>query len=93
LYLNGQYLYEYEPNTKAKRTRSFPCTEFTLCWHKEKDYTVGIICSGAVPELEATAPEFDMGDLENEEFLDDRIILKGTYEQIKAERMRIKLKH
>lgn len=88
LYLNGQYLYEYLANPDTGQNRSFPCAEFTLCWHKEKDYTVGIICSGPVLELEVTAPEFDLGDLDNEEFLEDRIILKGNYEQIKAERMR-----
>ena len=89
LYLTGQYLYEYEP--AKDQPRRFPCTAFTVCWDQEKGYTVGIVCHGDVLEPELNAPAFGLEDLMNVELWEDRNVFREkSYEEIKAERMKLK---
>jgi hypothetical protein len=59
LYLNGQYLYDYEPisdDPEVNRPRRFPCTDFTVRRHKAEGYVVGLVCRGTVMEPELMAP-------------------------------------
>jgi len=56
LYLNGQYLYHYEPiddNEEEHRPRSFPCTEFEVLRHRTAGYVVDLRCGGVVLEPES----------------------------------------
>ena len=89
LYLNGQYLYDYEPiddDPEFNRARSFPCSEFEVLRHKDAGYVIHIRCSGPVLEPEGVAKpftrrDFELGIPEDGQVIDDR-----NYEQIKAER-------
>ena len=94
LYLNGQYLMDYEPleddeDDYGPRPRLFPCTEFTVRRHVKGGYVVDIDCRGAALEPEVLAPTFSP-----EEFRrgavpkDGEIIRDRSYDEIKAERMR-----
>jgi hypothetical protein len=65
LYLNGQYLYDYEQTTddpELNQPRRFPCTEFTTRRHKKDGYVVEIKCAGAVLEPELIASRFTNKD-------------------------------
>ena len=57
LYLNGQELYGYAPAEPPEYepgqvSHVFPCTDFTVRRHRDKDFIVDIICRG-----EALAPD------------------------------------
>lgn len=92
LYLNGQYLYEYEPlddDPEFNQPRKFPCTSFTVRRHVEEGYVVDIICGGEVLEPECVAPYFEPDDFEEGRIPDDGdVITDRSYEELKAERMR-----
>jgi hypothetical protein len=89
LYLNGQYLYDFEPiedDPELNQPRRFPCTEFTVLRHKEAGYVVDILCSGTVLEPELLAPHFDEKDWKHAILDDGVVIADKSYEQIKRER-------
>lgn len=92
LYLNGQYLYEYElieDDPEFNQPRRFPCTSFTIRRHAEDGYVVDIICRGEVLEPECVAPYFEAEDFKAGLIPEDGdVITDRTYEEIKAERMR-----
>lgn len=59
LYLNGLYLYDYEPitgNPNKNQPRKFPCTEFVIRRHRNEHYVVDVICAGTVIEPECVGP-------------------------------------
>jgi hypothetical protein len=91
LYLNGQYLCEYEPlndDPELNQPRQFPCTEFAIRRHKKKGYAVDILCSGTVIEPEITAPPFDREAYRRKAVPEDgQIIRNRTYAQLKTERL------
>lgn len=89
LFLTGQYLYDYEPiddDPELNQPRRFPCTEFTVRWHRRKDYSIDILCGGQVIEPEVMAPPFN--DFRDDRIPEDRQIITGrSYEQLKQERL------
>jgi hypothetical protein len=91
LYLNGQYLYEYEEiddDPELNQPRRFPCTEFAIRRHKKDGYAIEILCGGSVIEPEITFPPFDAEDYRNNLAPEDgQIIRTRTYEQLKTERL------
>lgn len=89
LYLNGQYLYDYEPiadDPEVNQYRSFPCTEFVVLRHREAGYVVHIQCAGTVLEPEIMAAPFTRDDVSRGIPEDGQIITELTYEAIKADR-------
>lgn len=91
LYLNGQYLFEYEEtddDLELTQPRRFPCTEFTVRRHWDAGYVIDLLCGGRVLEPEVVAPPFSDRDYREGRIPDDgEIIISRTYEEIKAERM------
>ncbi len=88
LYLNGQYLYDYEP-VGIKQPRTFPCTEFTLLRHKDERWVVDLQCRGSALEPESVAPSFSKSDFKAGLIPSDgEIIRERTYDQIKSERLK-----
>ena len=91
LYLNGQYLYEYEPIHEEKypeenQPRRFPCTEFAIRFHREKKFFVDIKCGGEVfePELTARRP-FTRKDYRNGVIPEDgQLIVDRSYDDLKT---------
>ena len=89
LYLNGQYLYEYEP-IGSKQPRTFPCTEFTILRHKDEGWVLDLQCRGSVIEPELVASSFSKSDFKAELTpTDGEIIRDRTYDQIKSERLKL----
>jgi len=86
LFLSGQYLYDYEPDPKSNRPRSFPCTEFTVRRHKRDGYVVAIECRGEVLEPEVMAPPFNTMDWEHQVPSDGEILTDAPYETLKQHR-------
>ena len=83
LYLNGQYLYDYEPtedDPEVKEARRFPCTEFTIRRHRLSNYVVEIACGGEVfePEVAIFADHRQAAQFE-----DGQVLTDIKYEQIK----------
>ena len=87
LFLSGQYLYDYEPDPKSDRPRSFPCTEFAIRRHKREGYFVSIECRGRVLDPEVIAPSFRTMDWEDEIPRDGDLIENTPYEQLKDARL------
>ena len=86
LFLSGQFLYEYE--VSDKRSRRFPCTEFTVRRHKDKGFIVDVVCSGEVLEPEVIAQPFSLTDAENNAFMEEvQVIPAKSYDEVKAERL------
>jgi hypothetical protein len=91
LYLNGQYLYDFEPisdDPELNQPRRFPCTEFTILRHKEEGYVVDILCTGTVLEPELLAPPFSKEDWKRGIPEDGAVSIEPTYDEIKSQRMR-----
>ena len=91
LYLNGQYLYEWEPiddDPELNQPRKFPCTEFTVLRHRTAGHVVDILCAGEVLEPEGTAPHFSRAAGDREIPEDGDIITNRSYEEIKRARFR-----
>lgn len=90
LFLQGQYLYDYEPiedDPEYNQPRTFPCTEFTLRRHREKGHIVDLLCAGRVFEPEITAPHFGE-EIYSPDFPQDGDIIAGqTYDELKADRL------
>jgi hypothetical protein len=89
LFLSGQYLYDYEPDPKLNRPRSFPCTEFTVRRHKHDGYVVAIECRGQVLEPEVVAPPFRVMDWEHQVPSDGEIITARPYATLKEDRVAV----
>lgn len=87
LFLSGQYLYDYEPDAKLNRPRSFPCTDFTVRRHKRDGYVVAIECRGQVLEPEVTAPPFRIMDWEHQVPSDGEIVTDRPYATLKEDRV------
>jgi len=91
LYLNGQYLYDYEPVDDAPELlqgRQFPCTDFTVKRHKTKEYVVDVVTRGTPFEVEATAPSFSRQAYRAGIVPEDGDITRDkSFEQIKQELM------
>lgn len=87
LFLSGQYLYDFEPDPKSDRPRSFPCTEFAIRRHKREGYFVSIECRGRVLEPEVIAPPFRPRDWEDEIPRDGEVIEDTPYERLKDARL------
>ena len=84
LYLNGQYLYDYEPDAygaQSGQPRRFPCTEFALVRDIENGWTVDVECRGTVFEPEFTAPHPQHWP---PEFDDGAVIPGESYELLRA---------
>ena len=90
LYLNGQYLYDFEPlpsDPEPSQSRKFPCTEFTILRHKSAGYVVDIVCAGKVLEPELVAPPFTEKDRPRETPEDGTVFTEMSYDQLKAKRL------
>lgn len=86
LYLSGQFLYEYEP--LKKKSRRFPCAQFTIRRHKDDGFIVDLLCSGEILEPEMIAPPLKVDELEKYgSIADGQIIQAKSYDEIKAERL------
>ena len=89
LYLNGQYLYDYEP-VGSKQPRSFPCTEFTILRHKDEGWVLDLQCRGSVIEPELVASSFSELDFKAGLIpADGETIRDRSYDQIKSERLKL----
>ena len=95
LYLNGQYLCEYEEITddpEFNQPRRFPCTEFTIRRHKNENYVVDIACQGNVLQPECLAPTFGEDVFKAGAVPEDGQIFRDqSYEQLKTECLKGKL--
>ncbi len=87
LYLNGQYLYDYEhieDDEEDNQPQIFPCTHFTIRRHRDEGYVVDIICRGSLIELESLEP-----DCQREEYRwgkipeDGGIITNESFDELK----------
>jgi len=87
LYLNGQYLYDYEPvedDPELNQPRQFPCTDFTIRRHRKQGFVVDVICRGHVLEPETVAPPLDDPAYWQSVVLEDgHIIGDRSYDEIK----------
>ena len=87
LYLNGQYLYEYQAapeGSPVDPAANFPNTEFTVRRHRMENHVLDILCRGSVLQSELVASPFSekqCDDLPE----DGQIIRDRSYDQIKAE--------
>ena len=92
LYLNGQYLYDYEGiagKEESERKRIFPCSEFTIRRHKTLGYVVDVACSGDVLPLDCEAPPFDSQDEKRGMIPEDGQVFRDrSYEELKKERLK-----
>lgn len=92
LYLNGQYLYDYEQITddpELNQPRRFPCSRFTLRRHRTAGYVVELTCTGDVLQPECEAPPFDQHDVKRGLIPEDGQITRDrSYEQLKRERLK-----
>jgi|ERR1043166_874607 hypothetical protein len=87
LYLNGQYLYEYQPGpdgSPVDPAASFPNTDFTVRRHRTEGYVLDILCRGSLLKPELVARPFAEKQCEGLPE-DGQIIRDCSYNQIKAE--------
>lgn len=92
LYLNGQYLYDYEVGWNDESDqRRFPCSNFIVRRHRDERYVADIICRGHILQPELNAPPFSSEDHDRGNVPEDGEILRIPYEQIKAARIRSRL--
>lgn len=94
LYLNGQYLYDYEPiddDPEVNQARKFPCTDFVVKRHIIEGYVVEIVTRGTPFEAEEIAPSFSRSDYRLSTVPEDGDIIRDKpYEEIKNERLNSK---
>ena len=84
LYLQGQYLDEYEPELSQRRR--FPCTEFSIVRDSRSGEIADLRCRGVPIEPEAVLPPFPAQFfLTDEPYAADQLIADRSYEEIKAE--------
>lgn len=88
LYLNGQYLYDYEAieddEPGFNHPRRFPCTEFTRRAHRDRGFTVDLLCRGGVLEPEAVQPPLTTEEWRRFHLTDGDIIRDRAYEELLA---------
>jgi hypothetical protein len=92
LYLNGQYLYEFEPTTddpELNQARRFPCTDFVILRHKIAKYVIDIQCNGTVLEPELTAPPFTKADFKRGIPEDREVISSANYDELRLARSQV----
>jgi hypothetical protein len=91
LYLNGQYLYEYEEivdDVEVPIPRRFPCTDFTVKRHRRSGDLADLICRGDAFEPETVAPPFDDAEYRRGAVPEDgQVIRDRSYDEIKRERL------
>ncbi len=80
LYLDGQYLDNYDGHGANKRT--FPCTEFDILRQKGEGYIVGLRCRGTVINPQHTEPPADYAYPPQ----DGEIIADRSYEELIGKR-------
>jgi hypothetical protein len=93
LYLNGQYLYDYEYDPEApehdpegEQPRRFPCTEFTVRRHRTEGFVIDLQCGGEILEPELVAPPYTDADAAAGRLhTDGEIITDRTYDALKSE--------
>jgi len=89
LYLNGQYLYDYDPiidDPEFNQARAFPCSQFTVRRHKKGGHVVSMTCGGVVLPPECVTPPFNRKDLKRGLVPEDGQILRDkSYEDLKKE--------
>jgi len=88
LYLNGQYLYDYEPITdepELNQPRMFPCTQFVILRHKDEGDVVHLECAGDPFEPEVAAATFPLEFLGRHDLEDGEIVPDRSYESLKSE--------
>lgn len=86
LYLNGQYLYDYEPiddDPEFNQSRTFPCTAFEVLRHKTAGYVIHINCNGQVLQPEIMAPPFSKDTLRAGIPEDGQVLDSGMYDALK----------
>lgn len=91
LYLNGQYLYDYEPmddDPDVSQPRSFPCTEFETVRHRTEGGVISITCRGHVLTPEIEAPHYTKADFKAGLIPEDGQILTDSYDEIKRRRIK-----
>ena len=77
LYLNGQYLYDYQ---------QFPRTEFTISRHREAGWVADIECCGTVIAVDALGLSFSKSHFKAGLVPDDGEIWRHrSFEQLKAD--------
>lgn len=91
LFLQGQYLYDFEPITddpELNQPRSFPCTEFVISRDQNDDYFFQLDCKGPAFEPECTAPAFSRKDCRQGRVPDNGEIISGiSYDELKRQRL------
>jgi hypothetical protein len=90
LFLNGQYLYQFLPEShggaKGLKTSIFPSTEFTLLKHRTEPWISDVVCRGTPLKLDFVASGYPKGWLDRDELPHNgQIFSDRTYDQIKAE--------
>lgn len=88
LYLNGQYLYDYEPidnDPEVNQPRAFPCSKFEVLRHKAAGYALHVVCEGHVLEPEVIAAPFARQTLRAGIPEDGKIFDAGSYERLKRQ--------
>lgn len=91
LFLQGQYLYDFEPITDdpdEHQPRRFPCTEFVISRDAEDSYFFQLDCQGAPFEPECITPPFSSKDYQENRVPDNGDILSAvTYDELKQHRL------
>jgi hypothetical protein len=94
LYLNGQYLCDYDEITddpEFNQPRQFPCSQFTVVRHRTTGDVLHLQVAGPVLPVECRAPAFAKGDWKNNLVPEDgQIIRDRSYDQLKSERLKLK---
>jgi len=88
LYLNGQYLYDYEPiedDPELNQPRAFPCCNFEVLRHKAAGYAIHVACGGQVLEPEVIAAPFTRQTLRAGIPEDGQVFEVGSYERLKQQ--------
>lgn len=88
LYLNGQYLYDFEPITddpEVNQPRAFPCTEFEVLWDIEVKHVHDIRCAGTVLEPEMVFPPHVHESRSRHAETDGTILADRSYETARHE--------
>lgn len=86
LYLNGQYLDDYQPDFELpveEQSRIFPCTQFTIYKHKTEGWVTDIDCKGNAISLDGEY-DFEEFDIDPPEFDwdDGNLIRNCTYDEL-----------
>lgn len=87
LFLQGQYLYNFEPITDdpdENRPRRFPCTEFVVSRDNQGEYFIQLDCHEKPFEPDCIAPPFSRSDHRDQKVPDNGAILTDiSYDELK----------